>query len=54
MNIESRVTALEQLISKLPCSTFNHHDFTVDEEYELDEDGYEVSVNICRNCGERV
>ena len=51
MNLESRVTALEQLISKLPCSTFNHHDFPVDEEYELDEDGYETSVNICRNCG---
>ena len=46
-----RIEALEERVSRLPC---DHVEFPVDEEYELDEDGFEVSVNLCRNCGERV
>ena len=46
-----RIEALEERVSRLPC---DHVEFPIDEEYELDEDGFEVSVNLCRNCGERV
>ena len=28
--------------------------FTIDEGYELDENDWEVQVDTCRNCGERV
>ena len=46
-----RIEALEERVARLPC---DHVEFPIDEEYELDEDGFEVSVNLCRNCGERV
>lgn len=46
-----RIEALEERVARIPC---DHVGFQIDEEYELDEDDYEVSVNICRNCGQRV
>jgi|TARA_R110000824_G_scaffold14826_2_gene62734 hypothetical protein len=46
-----RIEALEERVSRLPC---DHAGFPIDEEYELDADDFEVSVNICRNCGQRV
>jgi len=46
-----RIEALEERVARLPC---DHVGFPIDEEYELDEDDFEVSVNICRNCGKRL
>jgi|TARA_R110000851_G_scaffold50461_1_gene120468 hypothetical protein len=49
--ILQRIEALEERVARLPC---DHVGFPIDEEYELDEDDFEVSVNICRNCGKRL
>mgnify|MGYP003114241688 CR=1 FL=1 len=46
-----RIEALEERVARLPC---DHVGFPIDEEYELDADDFEVSVNLCRNCGKRV
>jgi hypothetical protein len=46
-----RIEELEARVARLPC---DHVEFPIDEEYVLDEDDFEVQVNICRNCGERV
>lgn len=54
LDLHNRITALEEVISEIPCRIFNHHNFPIDEEYELDEEGFEVCINVCRNCGEKV
>tara|TARA_R110000765_G_scaffold407468_1_gene504820 strand:- start:386 stop:580 length:195 start_codon:yes stop_codon:yes gene_type:complete len=46
-----RIEALEERVERLPC---DHIGFPIDEDYELDEDEFEVRVEICRNCGEKV
>ena len=50
-DILKRIEALEERVDRLPC---DHVGFPIDEGYELDEDDYEVQVDTCRNCGERV
>jgi hypothetical protein len=46
-----RIETLEEQVSRLPCT---HIGYPIDEEYELDEDNFEIRVETCRNCGERV
>ena len=46
-----RIEALEEQVSRLPC---DHIGYPIDEGYELDDDDFEIRVEICRNCGERV
>jgi hypothetical protein len=44
---------LEERVARLPC---DHVGFPHDEEWITDDDpdGFEISVDICRNCGERI
>tara|TARA_R110000824_G_scaffold773_3_gene4788 strand:- start:178 stop:387 length:210 start_codon:yes stop_codon:yes gene_type:complete len=46
-----RIEALEEQVSRLPC---DHIGYPIDEGYELDDDDFEIRVETCRNCGERV
>ena len=48
-----RVDLLEERVARLPC---DHVGFPHDEEWITDDDpdGFEISVDICRNCGERI
>ena len=48
-----RIDLLEERIARLPC---DHVGFPHDEEWITDDepDGFEISVDICRNCGERI
>ena len=49
--ILNRLDIIEERLGRLPC---DHVGFPIDEDYELDEDDFEVSVNLCRNCGDKV
>tara|TARA_R110000787_G_scaffold164229_1_gene277334 strand:+ start:671 stop:817 length:147 start_codon:yes stop_codon:yes gene_type:complete len=46
-----RIEALERRVARLPC---DHVGFPIDEEVELDEEGFEGIFNFCRNCGKQV
>tara|TARA_B110001454_G_scaffold1773_1_gene1642 strand:- start:684 stop:893 length:210 start_codon:yes stop_codon:yes gene_type:complete len=46
-----RIESLEERVARLPC---DHVGFPIDEGYDLDEDDFEIRVETCRNCGERV
>jgi len=46
-----RIEKLEEQVSRLPCT---HIGYPIDEGYELDEENFEIRVETCRNCGERV
>jgi len=48
-DIFKRLEALEKVVERIPC---DHVEYPLDEGYELDEDGDEVRVLYCRNCGE--
>jgi len=50
-SLMERIEALERRVARLPC---DHVGFPIDEEAELDEEGFEGIFNFCRNCGERV
>jgi len=50
-DVFKRLEALEQRVERIPC---DHVEYPLDEGYELDEDGDEVRVVYCRNCGETV
>ena len=46
-----RIESLEERVSRLPC---DHIGYPIDEGYDLDDDDFEIRVETCRNCGERV
>ena len=50
-DIFHRIESLEERVSRLPC---DHIGYPIDEGYELDDDDFEIRVETCRNCGERV
>jgi len=50
-SLMDRIEALERRVGRLPC---DHVGFPIDEEMELDEEGYEGIFNFCRNCGQQV
>ena len=50
-SLADRIESLEMRVARLPC---DHVGFPIDEEVELDEEGFEGIFNFCRNCGQSV